>query len=153
MRPLCGNSEAVEILTYHIEAQRAHNLADDVARKIQTIYAQNEAEMTTTKVFMSGRRHYLCHVLPLDYGSQNPSAPTTAILFERTSEPTLQFSKIAQRFNLTLREKQTIELLIEGLSSKEIAERMGISPHTVKAFLHLIMTKMEVSSRTELVAK
>jgi DNA-binding NarL/FixJ family response regulator len=43
--------------------------------------------------------------------------------------------------------------LLQGLSDKEIAERMKVSPNTVKAFLRLIMLKMEVTSRAEIVAK
>ncbi len=38
-------------------------------------------------------------------------------------------------------------------SSKEIANRMNVSPNTVKAFLRLIMTKMGVSSRSEVMRK
>jgi len=37
--------------------------------------------------------------------------------------------------------------------SKEIAERMKISPSTVKAFLRLVMVKMSVSTRSGIVGK
>ena len=40
-----------------------------------------------------------------------------------------------------------------GLSSKEIASRMSISPNTVKAFLRVIMVKMGVTSRSGVVGK
>jgi hypothetical protein len=39
-----------------------------------------------------------------------------------------------------------------GLSSKVMADRMDISPNTVKAFLRLIMIKMGVTSRAGIVA-
>jgi DNA-binding CsgD family transcriptional regulator len=42
---------------------------------------------------------------------------------------------------------------MEGLTSKEIAERMKISPSTVKAFLRLVMVKMSVSTRSGIVGK
>src|ERR1019366_5904497 len=40
-----------------------------------------------------------------------------------------------------------------GLTSKELAMRMHISPNTVKAFLRLIMIKMEVATGSAIVAK
>ena len=43
--------------------------------------------------------------------------------------------------------------LLQGLSSKEIANRMNVSPNTVKAFLRLIMIKTGVSSRSAVVGK
>ena len=55
--------------------------------------------------------------------------------------------------HLTPREQETIQLLMEGLTSKEIAERMKISPSTVKAFLRLVMVKMGVSTRSGIVGK
>ena len=54
---------------------------------------------------------------------------------------------------LTPREREAMALLLHGLTSKQIAERMHVSPNTVKAFLRLIMLKMEVSSRSAIVAK
>ncbi len=60
---------------------------------------------------------------------------------------------IAARFNLTARERETVGFLIEGLTSKEIAGHMNISPNTVKAFIRLIMVKMGVSTRSGIIGK
>jgi len=46
---------------------------------------------------------------------------------------------------------EALEYLIQGLTSKEIAERMHISVNTVKAFLRLIMVKMGVTTRSGIV--
>ena len=43
--------------------------------------------------------------------------------------------------------------MMQGLSSKEIATRMNVSPNTVKAFLRVVMIKMGVSSRSAIVGK
>jgi len=58
-----------------------------------------------------------------------------------------------QQYNLTSRELQAVELLMDGLRSKEIALRMQISPNTVKAFLRLVMLKMGVSTRSGIVGR
>jgi DNA-binding CsgD family transcriptional regulator len=42
---------------------------------------------------------------------------------------------------------------MRGLTSKEIAQEMNISPNTVKSFLKLVMAKVGVSNRTGLVAR
>ena len=53
----------------------------------------------------------------------------------------------------TRREQEVLEYLLQGLTSKAIANRMNISPNTVKAFLRMIMMKTAVSSRSAMVGK
>jgi DNA-binding CsgD family transcriptional regulator len=65
----------------------------------------------------------------------------------------MALAQIGQDFELTQREKETVELLIQGLTSKEIAARMEISPNTVKAFLRIVMVKMGVSTRSGILGK
>ena len=56
---------------------------------------------------------------------------------------------LAQQFELTQRESAVVELLIEGLNSTAIAQKLGISPSTVKTHLHNIYGKAEVHSQAE----
>lgn len=52
---------------------------------------------------------------------------------------------------LTPREIEVLRLLVEGLTNKAIAARLGISDHTVKFHIGAIMGKLGASSRTEAV--
>ena len=52
---------------------------------------------------------------------------------------------------LTPREQQVAQLLAGGLTNKEIAQRLGITEHTVKFHLNGLMRKLGVSTRTEAV--
>ncbi|SDC27983.1 regulatory protein, luxR family [Williamwhitmania taraxaci] len=51
--------------------------------------------------------------------------------------------------NLTTREKQILEFLAMGLLNKEIAEKLFISPHTVKNHTKNIYAKLGVKNRVE----
>lgn len=52
---------------------------------------------------------------------------------------------------LTARETEVVQLLADGLTNKEIANRLGISDHTVKFHVNGIMGKLGVETRTEAV--
>jgi len=51
---------------------------------------------------------------------------------------------------LTRRERQVVDLLAEGLTNREIGERLGLSRHTIKNYLLKIFDKLGVSNRVEL---
>lgn len=70
--------------------------------------------------------------------------------------------KIVEYFNppaeknendLTSREKQIIQGLIDGLSYKMIADRLSISIDTIRSHIKKIYNKLQVNSRTELINK
>jgi DNA-binding CsgD family transcriptional regulator len=51
------------------------------------------------------------------------------------------------------REEQVLVLAARGLTDKEIASKLGISPDTVCTYWRRILAKYQASSRTEVVAK
>src|ERR1700721_2859014 len=51
---------------------------------------------------------------------------------------------------LSKREAQVVRCLAEGLTNREIAQRMGLSQHTIKNYLFRIFDKLGVSNRVEL---
>ena len=52
--------------------------------------------------------------------------------------------------SLTPREKDILELVVEGLSNKEIAQELYISEGTVRNTLSVILEKLELRDRTQL---
>ena len=53
---------------------------------------------------------------------------------------------------LTKRQTEVAYLAARALSDREIADRLGLSPHTVHTHLRNIFARLEISSRDELAA-
>lgn len=56
-------------------------------------------------------------------------------------------------YGLTGREKQVLDLMVEGLTRKEIADRLFVSPSTVLTHSRNVYAKLHVHTRGEAVAK
>jgi DNA-binding NarL/FixJ family response regulator len=54
---------------------------------------------------------------------------------------------------LTAREDQVLQLLAEGLTNRAIAQRLGISEHTVKFHVNAILGKLAAQSRADAVMR
>ena len=51
--------------------------------------------------------------------------------------------------NLTKREREILTFVAEGMSNREIAEKLVLSPETVKSHVAAILEKLNVSDRTQ----
>jgi len=56
-------------------------------------------------------------------------------------------------YGLSEREKEIVSLLVDGLSKKQIAEKIFLSHHTVDSHLRNIYAKLEVHSRSSAISK
>jgi len=54
---------------------------------------------------------------------------------------------------MTQSEKQLIDLIVDGYSSKQIACKLGIAQQTVKNKISALMRKHNVNNRTHLIVK
>jgi len=52
--------------------------------------------------------------------------------------------------SLAPRERQLVDFVRRGMRNREIAERLGVTEGTVKAYLHAVFEKLGVGNRTEL---
>ena len=55
--------------------------------------------------------------------------------------------------DLTVREREVVQLMAEGLSNKLIAKRLDISGHTAKFHIGRILGKLDADTRTEAVVR
>jgi DNA-binding CsgD family transcriptional regulator len=155
LRPLSFNTEAIRVLGYPDTPANVRRpdvfLAGKIRSRLMSESASRESPLVTE--FRSGGRRYSCRAFLVDAHANGSSHARIAVLLERSPSGLIPLSYVAQQFHLTRRERDALEHLLQGLSSKEIASRMSVSPNTVKAFLRLIMIKMGVSSRSAIAAK
>lgn len=65
--------------------------------------------------------------------------------------PTLISAKWTPPTSLSKREEEVAGLIASGMPNREVAEKLGLSPHTVKNYLFRIFEKLDISTRIELV--
>jgi DNA-binding CsgD family transcriptional regulator len=152
---ISSNFEAIQILSYPAKLPNARRPDAFLAGKVRSslIRPNPSGESPFVTEFRSGRRRYLCRAFLVDAHDKGPAHASVAVLLERGSSGLIALAQVSHQFNLTGREQEALEYLVQGLSSKEIADRMNISSNTVKTFLRLIMIKMGVSSRMAVVRK
>jgi NarL family two-component system response regulator LiaR len=78
-------------------------------------------------------------------GRATLSAEATQVIVRGTGQPP------EPGFDLTVREREVLVLLVEGLTNDQIAARLTVSPSTIKSHVSNVLTKLGVASRTEAV--
>ncbi|MCL5029107.1 MAG: response regulator transcription factor [Bacteroidetes bacterium] len=136
-------------------------------KEIKSVFPTVEVMMLTVysdseKIFQSLRNGAVGYLLK--------KSPTDKLLeaIREASEGGAPFSgevarKVLQYFQtpvgqvipslLSEREKEVLDALVEGHSTKNIADKLFVSTHTVRFHLHNIYVKLHVNSRSEAVAK
>jgi DNA-binding NarL/FixJ family response regulator len=60
--------------------------------------------------------------------------------------------QVLEDVRMTRREREVIELIGQGLSNKEIAQRLNIAAHTVKSHVRNVMEKLALHTRLQIAA-
>jgi LuxR family maltose regulon positive regulatory protein len=83
----------------------------------------------------------------------DPAAPDSVLRALQPLSPNLEApQRRGGPSELTKRELEVLELLAQGLSNREIAQRCSVSPRTVDTHVERVLSKLEVTSRTRAVA-
>jgi DNA-binding NarL/FixJ family response regulator len=61
-------------------------------------------------------------------------------------------AQVLEDVRMTPREREVIDLIGEGLSNKEIAQRLNIATHTVKSHVRNVMEKLALHTRLQIAA-
>ncbi|UTR13191.1 helix-turn-helix transcriptional regulator [Salipaludibacillus sp. LMS25] len=122
-----------------------------VPRPIRAICSAATASLKNKKVMMRlrGEAFLTLEATPLIVDKKVISL---AVLIRRAERDAI-FPYLTNLYRLTNREREVLEKVMKGLSTKEIAAACYISPYTVQDHLKAIFEKTHVTSRRELVRK
>ena len=153
--PLAFNPAAIEIQAFPTKPDQIEHASVFIKDKIRSslLNRHGPQALECVREYRSGGRRYICRAFRLDCNVSAKAGFAMAMLLERHTSSIDALNDLTHQFDLTGRESEIVSLLMEGLTSKEIANRMQISPNTVKAFLRLVMLKMDVSTRSGIVGK
>ena len=154
MRLVAVDRGAAAILNHQaqpgVKPDAASILPKDVLDALRTRKPTDLAPIKTH--FRMGKNEYICRTYLVESHSAVFGESVMALHLEKVSSASDAIHDVGAKFGLTDREMEALRGISMGLTSKEVAERMNISPNTVKAFLRLIMIKMGVTTRGGIVA-
>lgn len=93
-------------------------------------------------------RWVMIDAAPLEGGADGQTAVTL-----RSATAGETFSLLCRAYALSRREREVVEALLAGLDTREVTQRLFISPYTVQDHLKSVFEKVGVHSRRELLAK
>jgi DNA-binding NarL/FixJ family response regulator len=121
------------------------------------IFTANETEEIVRQVFQSGARGYLLkaeaskHLIPAVEMLCKHRTYFSSKVVEMIFSGYMQGRAGVEDAGLTTRERETVQLIAEGKSNKEMAELFGISVKTVETHRAAIMRKLKLDSVAALV--
>lgn len=75
------------------------------------------------------------------------------VIFKKHSQIVAKKKQKEEEIHLTQREREIIQLIAEGLTSQQMADKLFISPRTVETHRANVMKKLSVKNAVELVKK
>jgi DNA-binding NarL/FixJ family response regulator len=128
-----GVSETPEAIIQYVEAGAAGYILqkESVGDMVQKLQAAHEAKAIISPSVAAAMMERLTHLAHLEM----------PIAFMEARETQLD--------ELTTREEEVLELITQGCTNQEIADKLVIECGTVKNHVHNILKKLEVSNRHE----
>jgi DNA-binding NarL/FixJ family response regulator len=136
--------------------RRLKNIAPELKVLMLTTYEESDLIFNSLRAGASGyllKKTAALELLPAIEQVKAGGAPMTMQIARKVVEHFHQAQGTNEVEKLTPREQETLALLAKGFLYKEIADKLGVTVHTVKRHLHFIYEKLHVQSRTQATAK
>jgi len=151
-----SNQVFLEIFDMTSGEELPQNLVKVLEREQATLdisKPEEEAEKWGREVsfFTLPKGTYKLYLIPLEVQGLNNTG-LWLLRIHPAADPFTKSNRLIEKAGLTWREMEICCLIHDGLGRNEIAERLFISAHTVKTHLKKIHKKLQVNSRTQLVA-
>lgn len=155
------------LLDIHLNGENSLNSLDSLLEKFPETYilimTGDMNEKNILKALENGAKGYINKPFEMEElikamnktfqdGSFLTPLATTSLLnvINNSKKPS---SSIQLTYSLTMKESEIVELLRQGLSYNEIADKLKISYHTVNHHIKNIYNKMDVNSKSKLIAE
>ena len=126
------------------------------------VLLRSSCEDLIVKAFRAGAKGVLCREEPLQTLCKCISAvhqgqiwanskQLRSLLDAFASAEPLNLTSAHGRPLLTKRETDVVKLVVDGYANRDVAEKLGLTEHTVSNYLFRIYEKLGISSRVELV--
>lgn len=141
----------------------------ELVREVRTEFSETRAIMlldsseraSVTQAFRAGAQGVFCRTEPfrllaksiqcVSAGQVWASSTELQYVLEALTQPALTAFNGKGNTLLSAREVDVVRCVSEGLTNREIAQRLKLTEHTVKNYLFRIFDKLGVSSRVEVV--
>ncbi len=129
-----------------------HNLCKQMKRNINKLGTDEASTNLSCAVLSNDSGPYSMRASFM--GNPESKSPThIVVLLEKIIlRHQTDIEKVRAEFGLSNRELEVLVCISEGLSNKTISEKLFISEYTVKDHIKNIMRKMNVASRSEIIA-
>ena len=129
------------------------NVPVEVAQLCNKVKEGSTTESNCSLLQQQDGLPYSLRAFPIGGPAGGRPATHVMVLVEKVTEKhEINLRKARSGFGLSVREVETVALVAQGLSNKEIGSKLFVSEHTVKDHIKNIMRKMTASSRSEIVA-
>jgi DNA-binding CsgD family transcriptional regulator len=106
----------------------------------------------STTLAMSDGTVLSCEVMKVEISDSSHHSGVLVVLQPVAALPRLFLEAFCLRHRLTPREREVVDLLLDGLATENMASRLGISAHTVRDHLKRVYRKTGARSRSELLS-
>jgi two-component system, NarL family, nitrate/nitrite response regulator NarL len=157
----------VAVVSAHLDDPKRGNF--DLVRKIRVespdtrviVLLDVSERATVTEAFRAGAQGVFCRTEPFRLLAKSIQCVASGQVWANSTELQFLLQALAQppfpsSLNLSggllsKRETDVVRCVAEGLTNREIAQRLKLTEHTVKNYLFRIFDKLGVSSRVEVV--
>ena len=153
LKPIACNREAAVLLAGKGNSGARAELPSTLPKEILSAIGERTIkDLSSARMALRlGNDDYHCRTYLMQ---GDDGAPSMLVLhIDRVCSVMDSVQSVAARCRLTGREQEVLQGIAAGLSSKELAEKMNVSPNTIKVFVRLIMIKMGVTTRGGIVAQ
>jgi DNA-binding CsgD family transcriptional regulator len=153
LKPIGSDSGAVRILRSHdVDGDETPiGIPDTILTAIKSRSPNDHAGMPM--YFLIGKRKYRCRSYYVQSEKEGSDLGILAMHLDSDEDLADRIGPLGAEHGLTEREQEILRGLALGMSNKELADWMNISPNTVKSFARLIMIKLGVKTRAAIIGK